>query len=821
MRVPWRWLASYVDLTQSPEDIARLLTASGTEVERIEHVGDQWNHIVVGKIIGLERVPRANKLQLCVIDVGGRETRIITGATNVAVGQLVPAALPGARVGHGTDVVEIQPRTFSGVASEGMLCSGAELGVTDDATGIHIFSGTLVPGTPLRDMFGDTAFDLAVTPNRPDCLSIVGVAREVAALTGQPLQAPIIELAEQSCSTADAVRVTIDEPDRCYRYVARVIKNVRVGPSPDWLAQRLRTAGLPVINNVVDVSNYVMWELGQPLHTFDLAKIKGRHITVRCALPGEPITTIDAKQRELTSDTLVIADDAGAVAVAGVMGGIDSEVSGDTRDVLIESACFEPRTIRRTRIALNLPSEASRRFERGVDREGAAAAGDRAAQLIVQTAGGEVCQGSVDVYPTPALRPRIRLDDMHVSRLLGMDIPRQRVQEILASLGFGVRSRDGGLEVDVPSFRLDVHETADLVEEVARVVGYDRVPTTLPTGSIPSGGRNFWIEFESNLRSMLVASGLTEIVTYALTSTSSMSRLLGPVATQFGDANQSILPSLAPQTLEHAIHDAVTLRNPLSNEHSSLRVTMMESTLATMAANQRRNEQQIRLFEIGRSYIGRANVLPMERRTLSIGLAGIREVGTWLSPVPSSTDYFDIKGIVDAVLARFGLHHVRYERASHPSFHPGRAAYLMCADERIGVLGEVHPAVAAAFEFTPSRYCLCEIDLEALHTYAGSIDVEGVPRFPAVVQDLALVVPEDVPAEAVARILRQSGAPLVRTVRLFDVYRGSPIGQNEKSLAFSVTFRSDDRTLTADDLIRIRATLIAAAQEHVGAILRG
>lgn len=830
------WLRDYVDVALPAEEIADKLTRAGNEVERITRLGASWDNIVVGHIVGVERVPRAERLLLTLVDVGDHTARIVTAATNIAAGQYVPVALPGSQLGHGAERVIIEPRTFSGVKSEGMLCSGWELGISDDADGIHIFHGTIRPGTPLRDVAADTVLEFAITPNRPDCLSMVGIAREIAALTGARLAMPEVAVRETGAPVEGDYSVAIDAPNLCARYVARLVRGVRVGPSPEWMAQRLRAAGLPVISNVVDVSNYVMWELGQPLHTFDARTLRGRRVVVRRARPGERITTIDQKDRELTGDMLVIADAARPVAIAGVMGGLDTEVSDATQDVLIESAHFHPESVRKTRLALGLSSEASRRFERGVDRQGAARAADRAAQLLIEVAGGAVAEGRLDAFPVPRDPVSMAFTSSDVSDLLGVEVPMDRVSEVLSSLQFSCSPVDERtLQVTVPSFRLDVAEPVDLVEEVARVIGYDAVPDAMPSGTVPAAGRNTWLEFQDDVRDALVGCGLTEIVTYALTNRACERRLLGPGGGRMGvgdpaPAGSGIrdafaptwapLPSLRGEDLERAIATSLVLRNPLSSDLDTLRVTLLETTLTTIAANERHGAERARFFELGRIYLAQGDDLPVELPTLSLGLAGAQLLPSWDRRAVPDADFFEIKGIVELLLRRFNVGDVAFTRADHPTFHPGRAAYLICGRQVAGILGEAHPLVVERFGISQRRVCLAEIDLVALGQHARPGWVEPVPRFPAVVQDVAIVVDEDVDAATVVQVLRDAGGELVADVRLFDVYRGTQIPEGKKSLAYSLTFQSRERTLTTDEINAVRAALERALLERLGASLR-
>ncbi|MGI8913814.1 MAG: phenylalanine--tRNA ligase subunit beta [Chloroflexota bacterium] len=816
MKAPLRWLRDFVQLTLPVDELARRLTMSGTELERIEQTGAAWPGLVVGRILTVEKHPNADRLQLTTVNTGAATpARIVCGATNIAAGQTVPVALPGSTVGDMT----IERRRVRGIESEGMLCSPRELGISEDHDGILILDDGPVPGTPLGEALGDTVLDLYITPNRPDCLSIRGIAREVAALTDQPLCRPEPQVKEAGPPVQEQVRIRVEAPDLCPRYAVRLVRGVTIGPSPDWLRRRLEAAGIRAINNVVDVSNYVMLEIGQPLHTFDFGQVRGGTVVVRRARPDETIRTLDNTDRALTSEMLLICDTERAIGVAGVMGGSDSEVSAGTTDVLIESASFAPAGIRRTAQALGLRSEASMRFERGIDPAYAGPALDRAAELIAQAAGGTVCQGVIDVYPQPEIARTLSLELTTLEALLGASYRPETVEQTLTALGYALTANGGrAWTVHVPSFRRDVTVVADLIEDVARIRGYDEITPTLPSSPPPATHANSWLTFEACLRSLLLELGLTETSNYPLTSKESMARLLASGQPATGASPLALLPSLRPDGLAAMLPQAITVRNPLSPEWSSLRLTLLDGLLRTLALNARHNDR-VALFEIGRVYEpAEPGTLPQERRTLAVGLTGLEHSRSWQEPA-RPLDFWSLKGVVAGLLDRLAIQPIQWEAGTHPAFHPGRTAWLRLGAATVGVLGEVHPVCATAYGLT-GRVYVAEVDIQSLAAYTELGVIEAPSRYPVVEQDLAVVVSTDTPSAAVTAVIRQSAGPLCRAVRLFDVYHGAQVSAGNQSLAFGLTFQAQDRTLTVEEVNQARDIIRVALAANLGATLR-
>lgn len=816
MKAPLRWLTEFVPLTLPAEALGARLTMSGTELEHIEHTGAAWPGLVVGKITALEKHPNADRLQLATVDTGAAmAAHIVCGATNIAPGQTVPVALPGSTVGEMT----IERRRVRGITSEGMLCSPKELGISDDHDGILIMADGPAPGTPLGEVLGDTVLDLYITPNRPDCLSIRGIAREVAALTGQPLCQPEPHVVEAGPAISRQAAISVEAGDLCPRYAARLVRGVSVGPSPDWLRRRLEAAGVRAINNVVDISNYVMLEIGQPLHTFDFGQVRGGRVVVRRARPGETIRTLDGAERALQADMLLICDAERAIAVAGVMGGSESEVGDATTDVLIESASFAPVSIRRTSQALGLRSEASMRFERGIDPAYVGPALDRTAELLQQLAGGTVANGVIDIYPQPELTRTLTLELAALEALLGASYSPQTVELTLTALGYALTPTGANAwSVQVPSFRRDVTVAADLIEDVARIQGYDEITPTLPSSPPPATQVDPWLSFEASLRDVLLDLGLTETVNYPLTSKTSMARLLASGQAADGASADAALPSLRPNGLADLLERAITVRNPLSPEWTTLRLTLLDSMLHTLAFNAR-HAPTVALFEVGRIYEpAEPGTLPRELRSLAIGLTGLQHPPSWQEPA-QPLDFWSLKGVVTALLDRLAIQPVRWEAGIHPALHPGRSAWLRLGETSIGIVGELHPVCATAYGLTGRAY-VAELDLQSLATYTTPNVIETPSRYPVVEQDIAVVVTADKTAAAVTTVIRRSAGPLCRSVRLFDVYDGEQVGPGKKSLAFALTFQAQDRTLTVEEVNLARDHIRVALESALGATLR-
>lgn len=799
MRVSLKWLQEFVDIPVGVHELAERLTMAGLAVEGIEEPGREIAGVVTGRVREVRQHPNADRLLVCRVDVGrGEECEVVTGATNMREGDIVPVALEGARLCGG---LTIKRSKFRGVVSEGMMCAADELGVGEDHSGILILPPDTPVGVDVKEYLGldDYILEFDLTPNRGDCLSILGVAREVAAILKQPLRVPSPAVPDGPLP-ADRVRIDIVDTDLCRRYVARLATNVRVGPSPLWMQRRLQTAGIRPISNVVDITNYVMLELGQPLHAFDYDTLAGGRIVVRRARPGETLVTLDKVERQLTPDMLVIADAENAVAVAGVMGGLATEVTEKTTSILLESAWFDPSSVRRTSRQLGLRSEASLRFEKGVDLEGCLRAANRAMELMASIGAGEVLPGAVDEYPVRHKPRSIILRPERVAAILGVEVAANEAEDILRRLGFGVRRNPDAFLVQVPSHRVDIHLEIDLIEEVARLYGYDMVPETLPFGATTPAGRKRHQALLDRIREILAACGLTEAITYSFINPAWFDRLGLPA--------------------QDSLRRTIRLANPLSEEQSVMRTMLLPGLLVTLVRNYQRQVTSAALFEIGKVFLPVAGEqLPEERTHLGIALMGETPRG-WNRPA-RPLDFFYLKGVLQTLADRLGLQFA-WERSTTPFCHPGRTARITSRGEELGWAGEIHPDVTGAFDL-PDRVVACELDLERLLRVVPeqrATRFEGLPRFPSVNRDLAIVIDEKVPVASVMETIRDAGGDTLKELRLFDVFKGRQIPEGYRSLAFALRFRAPDRTLTEEEVNKRLEAIVSALAARWGAQLR-
>jgi phenylalanyl-tRNA synthetase beta chain len=832
MRVPLSWLAEFVDIDLTPEQLAERLTLLGMEVKHVERWGADWESVVTGELLTVDPHPRADRLHLTTVTLGdgGEPLSIVCGASNIAPGQRIPVALPGA-VLPGNRRIERAEKM--GVVSNGMLCSGDELHLTGDAEGILILPADTPLGVPLADLYGDIVLDVDVKPNRGDALSILGLAREVAAATMQQVRVPSITVEEGSGpDTPDRLVVDVRDPDLCTGFVGRWVSGVTVGPSPDDVQMRLLAAGQRPISNVVDASNYVMLELGKPIHTFDASAVHAGHdgratIVVRRATAGERLETLDHVRRELTADTLLIADPAGPLAVAGVMGGATSEVSDATRDVVIESAIFDPVSIRRTAQRLALRSEASSRFEKGQEPGMARLGADRTAQLVRAWAGGEIARGVVDIAPDLPARGRVAFRPARINRLLGTELSPGEQQDLLARVGVETEAAAAdeavtiALKPDplvvmpevgfalvalVPTWRRDITIEADVAEEIARVRGYELVPSVTPDTAMPAF-RPSPLEVRELVRETLAGAGLTEVVTTALVSPRHVETFV----------LRNEVPSVGDEPQPGG--DPIAVTNPLSRDHSLLRRNLLGSLLDVVGVNLRHGTEDIAVFEIGKGY-ARTGTEPREWWRLGFALTGAAEMPAW-NRKARPYDLDDAKGLLELIARRLGLPTPSYApEPAEPLFHPGRSARITADGRLHALIGELHPHLGEGWELrTTGRVVVGEIALEGLaEGRLGAEHAPAVGRFPGVERDLAIVVPEPTPAATIEDLLHASGGSLLRGVRLFDIYRGIPLAADEKSLAFRLRFAAD-RTLTEHEVEDAVAAIVAALPE-VGGRLR-
>ncbi len=804
MRVSMKWLQELVTVDMPIPALVDLLDMTGTAVEAVHTTGETLENVVVGLIAEKTKHPEADKLWVTPVDVGDGDPRtIVCGAQNFEAGDKVPVALVGATLPGG---FEIKKAKLRGVVSQGMNCSAKELGLGEDHEGLLILPADAPVGMPFAAYQGlsDTIIELEVTPNRPDCLSMAGVAREIGALLGREALTPAAAPQEAGIPAAELCDIEIGDPELCPRYTARVIRNVKIGPSPQWLAEKVTAAGARPINNVVDITNYVLFELGQPLHAFDMDTLgtsqDGRvSIQVRTARSGESLTTLDGVERELGPSTLLICDPSGPVALAGVMGGERTEVSDTTVNVLLESACFDPESISRTSRSMALISEASLRFERTVDRNSCIDAVDRAAALLVEYAGGEVAPGVVDVFPLPHSPRHLTLRVPRLLQILGVEIPVDEAASILTRLGCSVEVHPDRLEVDVPSFRPDVEREIDLIEEVLRVWGMERVEAVLPSGNGRAGSLTPAQLWRGRIGAIMRAAGLNETMTYA-----------------FSDPQDDERCDMAPSEGELRVE----LLNPMSGEQAVLRHSLLPGLLRSVSYNQRRGVSDVHLYEIGSSFLTAAGrKQPKERTLLTAVLAGSWHQSTWNDPAVA-LDFFDGKGIVESLAHEMAFDRFKIRAADRDWLQPGRSAEVLVGGQVVGWLGEVHPSVLARFEVEAPVVAL-ELDMKRLIGSAKPARAFVEPaRFPGVEHDIAVVVDEGVSAERLEQSMRSAGGKLLESARVFDVYRGKGVEAGKKSVAFALVYRAQDRTLTTEEVEAAHAKLVRKVLGAVGGELR-
>ena len=794
MNISLSWLKRYVDIDVPVGELCDRMIRAGFEVESIQDLSANMKNVVVGRITALEPHPDSDHLQICQVDVGGQTLQIITGAQNVFVGATVPAALDDSYLPNGA---HIKNGKLRGLPSNGMLCSGEELGLKAgdfprcEEYGILILDGSYVPGTDMREVLhlNDYIIDFKITANRPDCNCVLGVAREAAVALGKPFHAPQPTYRTCGGDIRDVIDIMDEDYDLCPRYMGRVVKNLRIGESPDWMKQCLRAAGMRPINNIVDITNFVMLETGHPMHAFDRRDIRGGKIVVRRAADGEQITTLDGKEHTLNSDMLVIADAEGPSCLAGIMGGLDSEIKDDTTDLFLESAKFRRDNVRRTARALGMRTEASSRYERGVDVIGVEYAMERALGLIDELDAGDIVDGTIDRHEGLPEQRVLRVPAGRINALLGIEVPQDTIVNILDLLDIATTVEGDTLVCRIPSHRDDVEGAADLAEEVMRIYGCEHIVGRPMRGDIIRGKKLPNARKADHVKRVLTAAGLREIVTY------------------------SFISRKAVDTLRLALDDsrraAVTLLNPLGEEYSTMRTQLTTSMLTVLSTNFSRKLPAVRFFEVGKRFIPHALPLteqPDELPTLSIGLYGEGE------------DFFTLKGIVERLCDAFGAR-PSYAASAEPYLHPGRQAEATVADRRLAVLGEVHPEVAAAYGID-TRVYVAEIDLSLLYALPQPrVLYRPLPRFPAVERDLALLCDDDKPVAEIERAIRSAGGHLLESVELFDVYRGAQILTGKKSVAYSLKFRTADRTLSDEDIDPVMKKIFTKL-EQIGCLLR-
>lgn len=802
MNITYNWLKEFVDFDATPDELAALLTMLGLEVESMEKLGAGMDDVVVALVEEKRQHPNADKLSLCRVNNGTEILDVVCGAQNFKQGDTVALAQIGAVL---PGDFKIKRSKIRGEESCGMLCSEKELGLAEESAGIMVLSAGVAPlGTPVFAALGlkDTLFEIGLTPNRSDCLSVIGIARDLAAKLGLKVKNHQAPLVEGAAAVGSIIGVTIENPDLCPRYAARYIAGCIVAPSPEWLVKRLNAIGIRSINNVVDVTNLIMMEIGQPLHAFDCDRLAGKRIVVRTAGEGELFTTLDNQARVLTTTDLVICDAERPVALAGVMGGLNSEIENTTSSILLESAFFKPATIRKTAKRLGLHTESSHRFERGIDIDSVARALDRAASLIVELAGGSMAQGSLDVYPGKCERAAIAFRPEKANELIGINLEREAILDILTRLECQVTDGvDGGVSVIPPYYRLDIEREIDLIEEIARLNGYDKIPATMPIARVASDRPTRHQEIEKQVRDLLVSNGMNEIINFSFTAPDAAGKLL------LNDDDSRRL--------------AITLANPLVDEQSVMRTTLLPGLLETTARNMNFRSLDLKLFEMRRIYLpGEGESMPHEPLCIVGALSGSRDGDGWSRP-NELVDFYDAKGIVETVLDVLDIGGVTWvAEGPEPYFHPGKSCRIFAGRDCIGSVGELHPTVQKNFEIEKPVYCF-ELDFEKLVKYSRTKKTITAPsRFPDSTRDIALLVPEELAAAKIIDCIKTEKAKEIEHIQIFDVYRGKGVAEGFKSVAVRVRYRSFERTLADEEISSLHNKIVAGLIDKLQVTVR-
>ncbi|MGE4488988.1 MAG: phenylalanine--tRNA ligase subunit beta [Kiritimatiellales bacterium] len=819
MKFPLSWLKEFVEFEDTVEGLSDKLTFAGLEVENIETIGGSFDGVVVGEVLAVEPHPDADKLRLCTVSYGAPETlKVVCGAPNVAVGGKYPFATVGTTLPCG---ITLKKAKIRGVESLGMLCAKDELGLGEDHSGLLVLDASLEPGTPFSKVMGppETVFELEITPNRPDCLSIIGIAREVAALYGRPLRLPSAELTESGSPVENEISVEIQDPEKCPRYTARVLKNVKIGPSPDWMKQRLEACGIRSINNVVDITNYVLLETGHPLHAFDKGLIQDGKIIVRTAAPGEKFTTLDDVERELTDQMVVIADPTKAVALGGVMGGANTEIKDSTTTVLIEAATFETSCIRATAKTLGLYTDSSYRFQRGVNADSVEWAGRRAAALMAELAGAEVCKGVVDAYPSPKTKRQISFRRQAACDLIGLAVPSETIRQIFQSLEILILENDGEtFRVEIPTFRDDLEREVDLIEEVARMYGVDKIPEKMPTAQTVNGVNDDRVRAIGVCRKNLVGLGAREIMNYTLVS--------HPLLDLFGTENRA-----GREELPH----------PISAEQSVLRTSLIPQMIESLGRNKSRQIHEAVFFEIGRTF-AKTEAGPVQTEKICLGLMGPAGRGALdrQRTVSDEEIFLWLKGLVEKLLAAQSVAKVKFQTLD-PSeareaslsrsndrrewqkceaFEAGRSVKVLSGKTEIGVLGLISSKARKEWRLN-DPVAAAELDLEPLISNVWKrSEVQDIPLYPAVERDFAFIVDEAVQHEQIVKAVKGSAPAELEKVELFDVFRGKALEKGKKSMAYSFVYRSPKGTLTDDKVNGFHSRIGEKVCKTVSATIR-
>ena len=794
MKLPMSWLSDYTDISGiTPQQYADKLTMTGSKVEGGEDLGKELSMVVTGKVIECEPHPDSDHLSVCKVDAGtGELLQIVCGAPNVKAGVIAPVALNGAVLPGG---VKIKKGKLRGVESNGMLCAHDELGISESLLGYEPEYGILLLpedtklGVDIKDLFGlnENVVEFEITSNRPDCFSVIGLARETAVSFKKPFTIPEVKFTENSENINDTISIEVLDKDKCQRYSSRMIKNVKIGPSPKWMRERLEACGVRSINNMVDITNYVLLEYGQPMHAFDLRDLEGGKIVVRTANDGEVIKTLDEQDRTLTSDDLVISDAKKAVAIAGVMGGFNSEIKEDTTAVVFESATFDAASVRLTAQRAGLRTEASSRYEKGLDYNNTVPALERACQLVEELGCGEVVGGMIDVIGNTPEKKTIKFRPEKINSFLGTDVAEDEMVDILTSLGVEVDKEN--MLLTPPSFRPDLEAEADISEEIARFFGYELIPTTLLSGEATTGGKNDEQKAEDVVSEVLTAQGMSEIYTYTFTSPSIFDKLNIPE--------------------DSALRNTVKISNPLGEDTSIMRTTTAASMIEVLARNYNFRTPTAKMFEIGKIYIPTEKTqLPDEPKIISLGMYG-------------DVDFFDMKGICEALFENMNISGVEYTAVSdNPTYHPGRCAKITVNGKDLGIIGQIHPSVGRKFDIDAPCY-VGELKFgEMLKCMNTEIKYHKLPKFPAVTRDFSILIDKSTPVAEIEKVMRKASGKLLEDLKLSDVYEGAQIPEGKKSVMYKVSFRASDRSLTGEEADNLHAKIVKNLEGSLGAVLR-
>lgn len=803
MRVSLKWLKEFVEIDASPSELAELLTLGGLEVEGLEPVGHSLHDVLTARISAIRPHHGADRLYICEVDRGDGVVPVICSAPNLEVGAMVPLAPPGTTLPGG---IKVEESVIRGERSVGMLLAEDEMGLTDDHSGIMILSPELRPGTPLplASDIEDWAIDISITPNRPDCTSVMGIAREIAALTGKALKKPAIELEEEDTPAEDLADVTLIDPEGCPRYSAGIIRDVQLKPSPFWMRYRLFVSGIRSINNIVDVTNYVLLETGQPLHAFDYDRLRENRIIVRRAEEGEVFTTLDGQTRSLNREVLMICDGERSVALAGIMGGLNSEIFEGSRNVLVESAFFDPVTIRRGSKGLGLSTEASYRFERGIDIEGTVTALKRALMLMKELAGGKIARGVIDRYPKPHVAPVIDLRVDRANAFLGTSIEQKTMSRYLRSLEMEVEELDGNtIRVSPPSFRVDIAREVDLIEEVSRLEGFENIPVTAPPIKVAEEEEEPLGLISAKVKEVMVGLGFTEIISYSFISPDSA--------------------DLMEAAEDSPVRSFVRMINPLSLEQSVMRTSLLPGLLDAVKMNVSYGEENLKLFELGRIFLARReDELPVEKTFLASVMTGLYNRQEWYA-TPRKADFYDMKGAVEGLLRAVGLlDRVSFKRGNTPPHYDGEiSASIYCSGIPIGYLGRISGRILEKVDLKEGNAFLFELDMQAL-----ADEIEPVRRFhpiakyPAVYRDISLIVRRELESAEVVEIIKGEGGGLVESAHIFDIYQGKGLDPSEKVLNFRICYRSKEHTLDGKEVNRLHDRIVEKIISKTGGRLR-